>query len=74
MFALTCPVAGCSVLRWPSDVVAIDHPRPGAIDVLVRCECGALVLLRTGSGRGGRDEVVHGAATDTAPVPSAATS
>jgi hypothetical protein len=71
MFTLVCPVDGCTVLRWPGDVISIDHPCAGEIDVLLRCSCSALALLRTGSARGGRDEVVHGAPMATAPTPPA---
>ncbi len=72
MFVLACPVIGSNVLRWPGDVVSIDHPRPGEIEVLLECACGAHALLRTGSARGGRDEGHHGVAVD-APSPRVAT-
>jgi hypothetical protein len=65
MFDLWCPVAGCAVLRWPSDVVTVTHPGPGEIDVLLRCDCGQLAMLRTGRGRQGREQVVHGVRTVT---------
>lgn len=67
MFDLWCPVAGCTVLRWTGDIVSIDAPHPGAVDVLIRCDCGQLALVRTGSARHGADEVVHGVG-DSAPA------
>jgi hypothetical protein len=60
MFALWCPTEDRRVLRWSSHVVHVAHPAPGAIDLLVRCECGAHVLWRTGRARAANDEFVHG--------------
>lgn len=60
MFDLWCPVEGAHVLRWSSHIVTMDHSEPGAIDVLVRCACGQLALLRTGRARDGAGEVRHG--------------
>lgn len=65
MFAVWCTIAECAVLRWARDVIAITHPAPGAIDVLLRCDCGALVRLETGRARGG-ETVVHGVSADAA--------
>ena len=71
MFAVWCPIARSNVLRWSSDLVSIAHPEPGAIDVLIRCECGQLVLLRTGRARGGAEETVHGVASNALGAPRA---
>ena len=46
MFDLWCPIIGSAVLRWSSDVVSVANPRRGEIDVLIRCACDDLVLLR----------------------------
>lgn len=64
MFGLWCPVAGCQVLRWSGDIVAIAHPERGAVDVLIRCHCGQMALLRTGRAREGAEEAVHGVDPD----------
>lgn len=60
MFELYCSVKGVRVLRWSSHVLHVAHPSPGVIDMVVRCACGELALLRTGKARHGRDRVVHG--------------
>lgn len=64
MFDLWCPVAGCTVLRWTGDIVSIDTVQRGAIDMLVRCDCDQLVLVRTGHARRGAEDVVHGVDPD----------
>ncbi|HEX6256358.1 MAG TPA: hypothetical protein VFZ70_11180 [Euzebyales bacterium] len=66
MFDLWCPVIGSAVLRWSSDVVSVANPRRGEIDVLIRCACDDLVLLRTGRRRAGMEETVHGVDADAA--------
>lgn len=65
MFDLWCPVAGCAVLRWTGDIVGMDTAQRGVIDMLIRCDCDQLVLVRTGHARGGAEKVVHGVDPET---------
>lgn len=72
MFDIWCPVVDSRVLRWSSDIVSVTHPVRGAIDLLIRCDCGQLVLVRTGRARRRADETIHG--VDAAAVDGMTTS
>lgn len=66
MFELHCPSLDGRLLRWTSHILHVAHPEPGAVDLLVRCGCGALALVRTGRARDGHEVVVHGLAAQSA--------
>lgn len=69
MFDVYCPTVRSHVLRWPSDVVSLANRGRGEIDVLIRCDCDELVLVRTGRARRGAEQVVHGITPDADATP-----
>lgn len=69
MFDVYCPTVGSHVLRWPSDVVSIANRERGEVDVLIRCDCDELVLVRTGRARIGAEQTIHGVMPDIHAAP-----